>query len=299
MAKNNTNNRDIKEILKKVRLIDIKTRRIVNDVFAGEYHSVFKGRGMEFDSVREYQFGDDVRTIDWNVTARSDKAFVKVFEEERELTVMILADLSPSGYFGTTGMMKRQLIAELTALLAFSASQNNDRVGLVIFTDEVEKVVPPQKGRDHILRIIRDILYFEPSGKETNISVAIGYLLKLLKRPAITFLISDFLDSGFEKNLRIASRKHDLVPILLRDPRELELASVGLMTLYDAETGEEIIVDTEDPGLLNQYRENAKINLGKTAQFFASLGIDYIEVQTGRSYVNPVANFFRKKAGRY
>ena len=295
---NNGNNNELKDVIKRVKLIDIKTRRIVNNVFSGEYHSVFKGRGMEFDTVREYQFGDDVRQIDWNVTARSDKAYIKVFEEERELTVIIMADLSPSGYFGTSGMMKRQLIAELTALFAFSASKNGDKVGLIIFSDNVEKVVPPEKGDKHILRLIRDILYFKPQGHQTNIDNALKYSLKLLKRPAIIFLISDFLDLGFDKTFRITSKKHDVIPVVLRDKREMELASVGLMTLYDSETGAEITIDTDDRGLLDHYRKNALKNMSSISQLFVSLGLDYIEVQTGRSYVEPITNFFKRRATR-
>jgi uncharacterized protein (DUF58 family) len=295
------NNKKItpRDILKKVRLIDIRTRRAVNDLFAGQYHSVFKGRGVEFAEVREYQIGDDVRTIDWNVTARQAKPYVKLFEEERELTVFILADMSPSSEFGTTGGMKNELTAEIASLLAFSAAKNNDKVGLMIFTDSVERFVQPKKGREHILRIIREILYFEPKGKRTDIGKAVSYLNRMLKRSAIIFLISDFLDRGYEKPIRVAAKKHDIVPIILRDPRELELASIGLVELQDAETGESILVDTSDFELLNTYRDRSRLVLSQTAQYFKSIGLDYIEVITGRSYIEPLIAFFRRRAGRF
>lgn len=286
------------DILKKVRLIDIRTRKAVNDLFAGQYHSIFKGRGVEFAEVREYQIGDDVRTIDWNVTARQGKPYVKLFEEERELTVFILADMSSSGQFGTISELKSELTAEVASLLAFSATKNNDKVGLLIFTDKIERVIPPQKGKDHVLRIIREILYFEPQGRGTNISSALRFVNNFLKRSAILFLISDFLDSGYDKELKIAARKHDLVPIILRDPRELELARVGIVELEDAESGETILVDTSDIELLETYRVRSKNMLSTTTQAFRSIGVDYIEIVTGRSYIEPLVAYFKRRAGR-
>src|SRR5512135_2255316 len=230
---------ETKELLKKVRQLEIRTRGMVNQVFSGEYHSVFKGRGMEFSEVREYQFGDEIRTIDWNVTARLDHPYVKVFEEERELTVILLVDMSGSQFFGSQTSLKRDIAVELSAILAFSAMKNNDKVGAILFTDQVEKVIPPRKGQTHALRIVRELLSFEPTSTRTNLQSALQYLNHLQKRRAIVFLISDFMDSGYEAALRIVGRRHDLVGIVLLDPREQELPQVGLLTLRDAETGRE------------------------------------------------------------
>ncbi len=296
--KNNEKKLTPQDILRKVRLIDIRTRKAVNDLFAGQYHSTFKGRGVEFAEVREYQIGDDIRTIDWNVTARQGKPYVKLFEEERELTVFVLADMSPSGQFGTIGELKSELTAELASLLAFSATKNNDKVGLLIFTDRIERLVPPKKGKEHVLRIIREILYCEPQGKQTDIGLALRFVNNLFKRSAILFLISDFLDSGYEKEMRIAARKHDLVPIILRDPRELELARVGIIELEDAESGEKVLVDTYDTSLLETFRIRSKNSLSQITQVFKSIGVDYIEIVTGRNYIEPLVAYFKRRAGR-
>ncbi len=246
---------DTREILKKVRQIEIKTRGMVNQIFSGEYHSVFKGRGMEFSEVREYQFGDDIRTIDWNVSARFNHPFVKIFEEERELTVMLVVDLSNSGNFGTASFMKNEIAAEICAVLAFSAIKNNDKVGLILFTDKIEKFVPPKKGRAHILRIIRELISFEPTGSGTNIREALEYFNHVNKKRTIAFLISDFIDEGYDKILKIISRKHDVIAVEISDPREEELPAVGLLKLRDAETGVERWVDTGNAGVRKQFRE--------------------------------------------
>jgi len=233
-----------KELLKQVRQIEIRTKGLVNQVFSGEYHSVFKGRGMEFSEVREYQFGDDIRNIDWNVTARFGHPYIKVFEEERELTVILMVDLSGSLMFGSVSKTKQRIAAELSAILAFSALKNNDKVGLILFTDKIEKFVPPRKGRKHVLRIIREVLSFEPEGKATNLRGALEYMNNTIKKRSIAFLISDFMDEGYEKILRIVGRKHDLVGIVLNDRREKEIPNIGLVKLSDAETGEERWIDT-------------------------------------------------------
>ncbi len=233
-----------KEILKKVKRIEIATRGVVNEIFSGEYHSVFKGRGMEFSEVREYQYGDDIRTIDWNVSARMDHLFVKVFEEERELTVMLLVDVSSSGNFGTASQMKGEIAAELCAVLAFSAIKNNDKVGLIIFSDKIEKFIPPRKGKQHVLRVIREILYFKPEDSQTNLNVALEFLIKVIRRRSIVFLVSDFMTEEYEKALQVTNKKHDVIAIDIIDPREVELPNIGFIELEDAETGETVLVDT-------------------------------------------------------
>ena len=233
-----------KEILKKVKRIEITTRGLVNDVFSGEYHSVFKGRGMEFSEVREYQIGDDIRTIDWNVTARMGHPFVKIFEEERELTVMLIVDVSSSGNFGTHSRMKGEIAIEICALLAFSAIKNNDKVGLIIFTDAIEKFIPPKKGKSHVLRVLRELLYHEPKGRQTDIGKTLEYLNRVTKRRSVVFLVSDFINTGYEKALQIANRRHDIVAITVTDPREMNMPDVGFIRLEDAETGEVVLVDT-------------------------------------------------------
>ncbi|MFQ6091098.1 MAG: DUF58 domain-containing protein [bacterium] len=288
-----------KDILKKIRRIEIRTNNLVNDLFSGEYHSVFKGRGMEFSEVRQYQPGDDVRTIDWNVTARMGHPYVKKFVEERELTVMLLVDASSSGEFGTVEQMKGEIGVEICALLAFSAIKNNDRVGLIIFTDAVEKFVPPKKGRNHVLRVIRELLYFRPKNFNTDITCALDYMNRVLNRRAVVFIISDFITSGYETALRIANRRHDIIPITITDPRELELPKIGMIELEDAETGEEILIDTYDPevrksfGMLNtkERRERDVV--------FKRMDIDPVDIMTDRTYVEPLMNFFRMRANRF
>jgi uncharacterized protein (DUF58 family) len=288
-----------KEILKKVKRLEITTRGMVNDVFSGEYHSVFKGRGMEFSEVREYQIGDDIRTIDWNVTARAGKPFVKVFEEERELTVMLLVDASRSGEFGTHERMKGEIAVEMCALLAFSAIKNNDKVGLIIFTDKIEKFVPPRKGKAHVLRVLRELLYFKPEDVRTDIGGALEYLNHVIRRRSVVFLVSDFIGQDFEKPMRIVSKKHDLVAINIVDPRELELPDVGFIELEDAETGEQLLLDTSDPTLRNLFSQNNSEALGVRDKLFKSMNVDAISIRTDQSYFEPLMAFFRARAKRF
>jgi len=288
-----------KEILKQVRQIEIRTKGLVNQVFSGEYHSVFKGRGMEFSEVREYQFGDDIRNIDWNVTARFGHPFIKIFEEERELIVMLMVDLSGSLIFGTVEKTKQQVAAELSAILAFSALKNNDKVGLILFTDKIEKFVPPRKGRSHVLRIIRDVLSFEPEGKSTNLKAALEYMNSTIKKRSIVFLLSDFIDSGYEKILRIIGKKHDLIGVVLNDKRESEIPKMGLIKLTDAETGEERLVDTSSIKVQNRLKEVRKNMMEHRKSLFISSRLDSIEVQTGDDYVKPLVQFFRLRERRW
>ncbi len=288
-----------KEILKKVREIEIYTRRLVNDTLAGEYHSVFKGRGMEFLEVREYQSGDDIRSIDWNVTARMGHPFVKQHVEERELTIFFLVDTSASGNFGTVNILKGELAVELCAILAFSAIRNNDKVGLITFTDTVEKYIPPKKGKNHVLRVMRELLYFQPQGTGTNIRAALEYLNRILKRKAVVFLVSDFIASGYEQALRVTSRTHDVIPITITDPRELELPNVGLVELEDAETGEQIMLDTFDPEVRKAYQALALQEQAIRERLFRSMKLDVIDIRTDRPYLQTLISFFHKRASRY
>jgi uncharacterized protein (DUF58 family) len=288
-----------KEILKKVREIEIYTRHIVNDVLAGEYHSVFKGRGMEFSEVREYQQGDDIRSIDWNVTARMGHPYVKLLVEERELTVILLIDASASGNFGTINQMKGELAVELCAVLAFSAIRNNDKIGLITFTDDVEKYIPPKKGRNHVLRVIRELLYFQPERRGTSIQAALDYLNRVIKRKAVVFLVSDFMTGGYEKWLQITSQKYDVIPITITDPRELELPAVGLLEVEDAETGEIMMLDTFDPKVRKVYRELALQREAIRERLFRSMRMDAIRVCTDEPYMNTLLSFFRRRASRY
>ena len=286
------------ELLKKVRKIEIVTNRVVNEVFAGEYQSVFKGRGMEFSEVREYAAGDDVRTIDWNVTARMGHPFVKKYVEERELTVMLLVDGSGSGAFGTVRQMKRELAAELCAVLAVSAIKNNDRVGFLGFTDRVERFIPPKKGRNRVLRVIREALSFEPMHRRTDIAVAIEYLNRVVRRRSVAFLISDYLASGYEKPLSIVGKKHDVIPIVISDPREMQLPPVGFLRLRDAETDTEVLVDTGDRDLLDALARMCRHRTEERERFFRANGFDYIDISTEGSYVLPLVAFFRARARR-
>lgn len=288
-----------KEIIKQVRQIEIRTKGLVNQVFSGEYHSVFKGRGMEFSEVREYQFGDDIRNIDWNVTARFDHPFIKVFEEERELTVMLLADLSGSLVFGSIDKTKQRIAAELSAILAFSALKNNDKVGLILFTDQIEKFVPPRKGRSHVLRIIREVLSFEPRGNQTDIRGALEYFNHTIKKRSIAFLISDFMDEGYDKILRIVGKKHDLIGITLNDPREKELPKAGLIQMRDAETGEIRFIDTSSKRVRDEFYTYLKYNEEKRKALFLSSRTDAIEIDTGKSYIKPLVDFFRVRERRW
>jgi len=288
-----------KELLKQVRQIEIRTKGLVNQVFSGEYHSVFKGRGMEFSEVREYQFGDDIRSIDWNVTARFGHPYIKVFEEERELTVMLMVDLSGSLMFGSVSKTKQRIAAELSAILAFSALKNNDKVGLILFTDKIEKFVPPRKGRKHVLRIIREVLSFEPEGKATNLKGALEYMNHTIKKKSIAFLISDFMDEGYEKILKIVGRKHDLIGIVLDDRREKEIPNIGLVKLADAETGAERWIDTGSKRVRSQMVSDQKQREKLRNSIFIKSGLDRIEVTTGSNYIQPLVQFFRRREKRW
>ena len=288
-----------KELLKQVRQIEIKTKGLVNQVFSGEYHSVFKGRGMEFSEVREYQFGDDIRSIDWNVTARFGHPYIKVFEEERELTVILMVDLSGSLMFGSASKTKQRVAAELSAILAFSALKNNDKVGLILFTDKIEKFVPPRKGRIHVLRIIREVLSFEPEGKSTNLRGALEYMNNAIKKKSIAFLISDFMDEGYEKILRIVGRKHDLIGIVLDDKREKEMPNIGLVKLADAETGAERWIDTGSKRVRAQMIFDRKEREKLRNSIFIKSRLDRIEVTAGSDYIQPLVQFFRRREKRW
>jgi uncharacterized protein (DUF58 family) len=287
-----------RELFKQVRQIHIRTNRLVNDVFAGQYHSAFKGRGMEFAEVREYTPGDDVRSIDWNVTARLGQPFVKRYVEERELTVMLLVDLSASGHFGSVMRLKSEIATELCAVLALSAITNNDKVGLILFTDQIEKFIPPQKGKHHVLRVIREVLSFEPQRHRTDVGLALEYLHRINRRHAVSFLISDFLASGYEKPLRIARRRHDIIPISISDRRELSLPRLGFVTLQDLETGEYILVDTTSAAVRQQYQQRRQTLAAQRRQLFHSLGIDAIDVRTDEPYINPLMRFFWQRERR-
>jgi len=296
-----------KELFQKIRHIEIITSRMVTDVFAGEYHSVFKGQGIEFDEVREYQIGDDIRTIDWNVTARTGRPFVKKFVEERELTVMILVDVSRSCQFASVNMLKSQLAAEVSSVLALSAVRNHDKVGLIMFTDTIEKFIPPGKGIRHVLRIVREVLYFKPQGLSTDIGHALQYLDKVTTRKTISFLISDFFThsqgqvqsvESMKKAMAIANRRHDLIPVTLNDPREWELPSCGLMVLRDAETGEMFYVDSSSEQARQRYGANNKKRLEDRERLFRSVGLDYINISTHTSYAEAMVKFFLKRRRR-
>ena len=288
-----------KEILKKVKRIEIQTRGLVNDVFSGEYHSVFKGRGMEFSEVREYQIGDDIRSIDWNVSARMGHPFVKVFEEERELTVMLLVDVSSSADFGTVERMKGEIAIEICALLAFSAIKNNDKVGLIIFTDRIEKFVPPKKGKTHVLRVLRELLYHEPEGKGTDISLALEYLSRIITRRSVVFLVSDFISDDYQKAMQIANKRHDLVAITITDPREIELPNIGLVELEDAETGEIIMLDTADSTIRQTFTRITSNSREERDKNLRSMNVDSIDIRTDVSYIEPLIKFFRMRARRF
>ncbi len=288
-----------KELLAQVRQIEIKTKGIVNQVFSGEYHSVFKGRGMEFSEVREYQFGDDIRNIDWNVTARFGHPFSIIFEEERELTVILMVDLSGSLIFGSVQKTKQQIAAELSAVLAFSALKNNDKVGLLLFTDKIEKFVPPRKGRKHVLRIIREVLSFEPAGKATNIKSALEYMNSAIKKRSIVFLLSDFIDEGYDRILKAAGKKHDLIGVVINDEREISIPKMGLVKFADAETGQERWIDTGSSKVQARIKEYRNQITVIRKNLFASGRIDNIEVKTGEDYVKPLIRFFKMRERRW
>ena len=289
---------ETRELLKQVRQIEIKTKGLVNHVFSGEYHSVFKGRGMEFSEVREYQIGDDIRNIDWNVTARFGHPYIKVFEEERELTVMLIIDLSGSLSFGTINKTKQQIAAELSAILAFSALKNNDKVGLILFTNKIEKFVPPRKGRKHVLRIIREVLSFEPEGKTTDIDMALQYFNNSIKKRSIAFLISDFMDEGYEKILRIVGKKHDLIGVVLSDRREKEIPRIGLVKLFDVETGQQRWLDTSSKEVHELIKKLNNDYETKRNNIFLSSRLDSVDIDTGEDYVKPLVQFFKMRGKR-
>jgi uncharacterized protein (DUF58 family) len=284
-----------REVLQKVRRIEIRTRSVVDSVLSGEYHSVFKGRGMEFSEVRPYVEGDDIRNIDWNVTARMNSLFVKKHVEERELTVMLLVDASASGSFGSINTFKGEMGVELCALLAFSAIKNNDRVGLIIFTSGVERYIPPQKGKNHVLRVIRELLFFEPREKGTNVGEALSFLNRVQRRKAVVFLVSDFFSPPFVKPLRVAAKRHDLIALTLRDPRESEMPDIGLIELEDAESGSTLLVDSSSKEFRNRYSKEMEQRAAAVSRSFAANGVDEVRVSTATDYAEPLVKFFRKR----
>lgn len=283
------------ELIKKVRRIEIKTRGLSQNIFAGEYHTAFKGRGMTFSEVREYQYGDDVRSIDWNVTARFNKPFIKVFEEERELTLILLIDISASRNFGTKVMYKKDLIAEVAATLAFSSLQNNDKVGVIMFSDKIEKFIPPQKGRKHVLHIIRELLDFEPQSSKTDIAMALQYFTNVIKKRSTAFLISDFICDNFEKALMIANRKHDIAALEISDPREYYMPNVGLVKFKDAETGERIWIDTSDKQTREMYNKKQLLRRNKNYESFTKAGVDHVNMTTDGDYVKALMKLFKMR----
>lgn len=287
------------ELLKKVRRIEIKTRGLSRNIFAGEYHSAFKGRGMAFSEVREYQYGDDIRSIDWNVTARYNKPFVKIFEEERELTVMLLIDVSGSRDFGTTDKYKKNVITEIAAVLAFSAIQNNDKIGVIFFSDRIEKFIPPKKGRSHILHIIRELIDFEPENRKTNVNQALEYLTNAIKKRCTAFVISDFIDdnTGLQRALSVANNKHDVVGLRIFDQRERNLPNVGMLKLKDAETDEYLWVDTSSSNVRNSYAQWWKQHDMQLDQAFTKTGVDYVNIDTAEDYIKSLLTLFKKRGG--
>ncbi|MDA3862878.1 MAG: DUF58 domain-containing protein [Deltaproteobacteria bacterium] len=286
-----------KELIRKIRKIEIKTNRLVNDMLAGQYQSVFKGRGMAFDEVRQYQPGDDIRLIDWNVTARSNETFVKLFVEERELTIMLMVDMSASTLFGSLNSYKRDLMAELAALFSFSAIKNNDRVGLIVFTDKVEKFIPPKKGRKHVLRVITEILNFKPDSSRSDINEALKFFGHITKRKAISFLISDFLAPDYEHNLKIAGKRHDIIPVTVTDRREEELPPVGLVNFKDLETSEIVTWDLNSR-VVREFKIRAKARREVRESMFRRLKMDYITIKTGDNYIPKLMQFFRRRERR-
>ena len=288
-----------REILKKVKRIEIQTRGLVNNFFGGEYHSVFKGRGMTFSEVREYQPGDDIRLIDWNVTARSGNPFIKVFEEERELTVFLIVDISASGAFGSESQLKKNIGAEIASVLGFSAIKNNDKVGLILFSDEVVKYVPPKKGKSHVLRVIRELFYTKPNGNGSSIKDALEFLMKVSKRRCVVFLLSDFLDNKFWNSIRITNRKHDLIGIKIYDPYEINLPDIGMIKVEDPETGSMFWIDTSFEPDLKQMNNNNIKSLVDLEKQSAKIGLDIISISTTEDYVDPLMKFFKRRGKKY
>lgn len=284
------------ELLKKVRKIEIKTRGLSNQIFSGQYHSAFRGRGMAFSEVREYTAGDDIRSIDWNVTARFNSTFVKIFEEERELSVVLLIDISASGAFGTKKQFKQDLITELSAVISFSASKNNDKIGVIFFSDKIEKYIPPKKGRSHVLRIIRELIEFKATGKQTDIEIALKFLTKVIKKKSIVFLISDFIaDINYNNAIKIANKKHDLIALQICDSSESELPKIGLIKLKDNETGKLVWINTDDENFRNQFRKNQQKFNSNLKDIFNRSGIDNATIFTHESYIKPLMNLFKKR----
>lgn len=286
---------DTKELLKKVRKIEIKTRRLSDHIFGGEYHSTFKGRGMTFSEVRQYQFGDDVRNIDWNVTARYNEPFIKVFEEERELTMMLLADVSGSEFFGTDKQFKNEIVTEIAATLAFSAMQNNDKIGLILFTDDIELFIPPKKGKSHVLRIIRELLEFTPKSKNTDIAQAIKFLSNVMKKKAIVFVLSDFMADNYEQTMKIAANKHDITGIRIYDQREETIPSIGMVQMEDEETGELVLVNTSSKKVRNNYNAYYRDRVDYYHETFRRSGAGVIDVRTDDSYVKKLLGYFKRR----
>lgn len=286
---------ETKELIKKIHRLEIKTKGLTKHIFSGEYHSAFKGRGMAFSEVREYAVGDEIRTIDWNVTARFNEPFVKVFEEERQLTVMLLVDISASGMFGTRNQLKRETITELCAVLAFSAVSNNDQIGLLLFSDKIEKFIPPKKGKSHILRIIRELINFEPTGKATDISLALKYFTQMIKKKSIAFILSDFMDEGFSDALKISSRKHDVVALKVHDKAEIELPNIGLAKFFDLETGETKWVNTSSKKVRKAYKEKNEAREERIRQVFRKSKTDFAEIMTDEGYIKPLMNLFKTR----
>lgn len=284
-----------KAILKKVRALEISTRKIVQSTFSGDYHSVFKGQGLSFADLREYQPGDDVRNIHWSVSAKMNSPHIKLYDEERELTVFILVDLSGSGEFGSMEKTKVEIAAEISAILGFSAIRNNDKVGLVLFTDEVELFIPAKKGKDHILRLLRDIFYVKPKSRKTNIGKALDYFMNMVTKKSVVFLISDFLDNHFEKSLKVVSRKHDVIPIVIEDPRELDLPKAGIIVLEDEESGEVIHINSNSQSLREAYKNIRYANQMKTDRYFKKMNLDWVRLNLSMDYIKPLALFFKKR----
>ena len=286
---------ETKDLLKKVRKIEIKTRRLSDHIFSGEYHTSFKGRGMTFSEVRQYQYGDDVRAIDWNVTARYNEPFVKVFEEERELTMMLMVDISGSESFGTKNQLKRDMITEIAATLAFSATQNNDKIGLLLFSDQIELFIPPKKGKSHVLRIIRELIEFESKSKKTDLSQALKYLSSVLKKKAIVFLISDFMVKDYEHTLKIASKRHDVTGIRVFDQREESIPNIGVVNMLDAETGETLLVDTTSSKVRMDYEKYYRENVNYFKDIFSKCGAGTISSRVDESYVTKLLGYFKAR----
>ncbi|MBT3417778.1 MAG: DUF58 domain-containing protein [Flavobacteriales bacterium] len=286
------------ELLKKVRKIEIKTKGLSNHIFSGEYHTAFKGKGMAFSEVREYQPGDDVRSIDWNVTARYNSPFVKVFEEEREMTVILLIDVSGSSDFGTQTQLKREIATEIAAVLSFSAINNNDKIGVIFFSDKIEMFIPPKKGKSHILRIIRQLITFESESKKTNIEIVLKYFNNVIKKRAVCFIFSDFMDDNFEKSLKIARNKHDIIALRIHDEREEILPNVGLLKVEDSENREMRWIDSSNKKVRSDFNSNYREFEKGLKQTLQSSGVDHIDIKTGKDYVKPLMNFFKNRGRR-